>query len=730
MRNFPYLFRLIIIMTVGLLIYFNNHIFSKKFFSVNFNSWRFQQEFDDNFIFSNENFHWNFNIHSWINIEIQGDISHNIEDFLANNRNYSKSFEEKEDLWKYFISFGTKIQSSSNEHFFLILSEFWFVKDLCQIGCQSELSYLYLEAFNDHYRRISFNWSMKNNEILRIPSILRLNDFNQSECCSERFYPHLIDTDHHHLPKFLFQTMNFNKQRQMHIYDIFTGDQSTIFIQENFSSTAQRFYWIISLKPLKIVEYQLKDKNDHWNRLGEGRQLIEYPHGNYLIGLISIEISAKDCRRISRPHLVILTKIFNRFRLIYISEMFALDDLPIIRSYSTDFCSELIPGSIIQSDWIKDQILFTLSINSKKTFLIQINGIGRIVRSIVNAVETNYLKIFSNETIGIEMISTREKKNYEELIDRKQVENATEEMKSNVIKDVLQSPTYPTYQIASNTDRKNLQFWIEYDFIHYGLIGRFLTDYNFFHRYSGQVQSLMIDAGGNHGMYSLYSAMLNQTVFVFEILPKYWIVIQESIRMNSKIRNRIRLHKYGVSDQYQRLNVLPDDGTTRLIYPQTDQSSQTNLTIVETYPLDRFIFQRVSVMKIDVEGFEIRALKGALRAIRFFGVGAILIEIVPTRWIRNNITITEGITVLESVTSIGQYTNYVIPRDDINCPLANISNIQGLIPIQNLTMINMKDGHVQFVPLIYQFFQWKNLINTMHEYQWGCNFWLESSIHA
>jgi hypothetical protein len=132
-------------------------------------------------------------------------------------------------------------------------------------------------------------------------------------------------------------------------------------------------------------------------------------------------------------------------------------------------------------------------------------------------------------------------------------------------------------------------------------------------------------------------------------------------------------------------------------------------------------------MKIDVEGFEIRALKGAFRAIQFFGVGAILIEITPFRWSWNNVRTEEGISVLEYVTSIGHYLSYIIARNDALCPVSKISNITGMIEIKNLTMMNMTDGHLEIAPQIYQFIGWTTIIIHMKHNDWGCNFWLESS---
>ena len=216
--------------------------------------------------------------------------------------------------------------------------------------------------------------------------------------------------------------------------------------------------------------------------------------------------------------------------------------------------------------------------------------------------------------------------------------------------------------------------------------------------------------------------MFNQTVHVFEILPKYWIVIEESIRMNKQIGERIHVHKCGISDRFGQWNILPDDGTTRLTFQQNSAQNQ----IIEAFPLDEFIFQRVSLMKIDVESFEIRALKGAFRAIRLFGVGAILIEIAPSRWLWNNITLYDGITTLEYVTSIGYYSNYIILRHDSACPFANLSTVNEFTPISNLTMLNMTDGHRQITPYVYQFSHWTTIITLMNIHQWNCNFWLEN----
>jgi hypothetical protein len=144
--------------------------------------------------------------------------------------------------------------------------------------------------------------------------------------------------------------------------------------------------------------------------------------------------------------------------------------------------------------------------------------------------------------------------------------------------------------------------------------------------------------------------------------------------------------------------------------------------------MDNFVFEKVSVMKIDVEGFEIRALKGAIQIIRQWGVGAILIEIAAKRWSWNNITLDEGIFVLEQVTPLGKYLPYVITRNDGGCPASHISKLHGIIEITNLSMINMQNGKYEIAPQIFRLTEWTTLMIHMQDHDWSCNFWLESAL--
>jgi hypothetical protein len=110
------------------------------------------------------------------------------------------------------------------------------------------------------------------------------------------------------------------------------------------------------------------------------------------------------------------------------------------------------------------------------------------------------------------------------------------------------------------------------------------------------------------------------------------------------------------------------------------------------------------------------------------GVGAILIEIASNRWSWNNITLDEGISLLEQITSMGNYSSYIITRNDESCPRSKISKINDLIEIRNLSMINMQNGKFEIAPQIFRLNEWTTIIVNMKNNDWSCNFWLESDI--
>jgi FkbM family methyltransferase len=710
---------------------------------------------------------------------LEADISPDIKNFIQNNAKYLKKVydvqipvDEQVKHYGSMSAVGVNIKMSTNETLTLIFSRIWYSKKICYSACNPDRSYIYIQALTSDYRKTSYNLSSKNGKMIKFPGILNITEPEVNECCLGPEDPRIVLDENNQL-FFTFNMIDVDNRRKIWLYDIFTDYQAPFSIENKQFSAVEKnwtpfvkdnkLYFIYSYKPLKILQCSIDksacefisntQNNDQISSLRGGTQLVKFHNSDYFVGIARTTISCRKCQKFYRPHLVVLSTISEQFHLVYVSEPIMLDDIPMFASYFMsknknlpDLCDNIIrimtPGSIIDWKWPNDKLTFTISINDKRSFIVSIIGIGKVVENIIFAIKNKYSQVFFNDNLNLKMVSYSEAMalNYCESVSTPN-KLIFEKLKANehyskekIIKNVIDSPTYPTFRAASNTDSEVLSSWIKSDFVNFGLIGRYLIDYETAHDNQLPGTHLMVDAGGNHGTYGLYSASLNQSVIFFEVLPDYWIVIKESIRINSKLSERMTLYPFGVSDEYRIWKILPGAGLTRLDFIKSealntsDQKSSNDLTIIQAYPLDDFIFQKVSVMKIDVEGFEIRALKGSIQLIRTFGVGAILIEIAANRRSWNNITLEEGISVLEQITSMGNYSAYVIGRNDGSCPASKISKINGLIDIKNLSMINMQDGKLEIAPQIFRLYEWTTFIVDMKSNDWSCNFWLESDI--
>ncbi|CAF1989131.1 unnamed protein product [Rotaria magnacalcarata] len=719
--------------------------------------------------------YWNFSLNSFLHLDLQVDITPDMNYLIRNHKEYLEKLSNQQiptydqtENWKSKTSVGIQIQTLTNKTLFLFISQVWYTTHFCNQICDSDRNFLYIEAFNSNYRRISYDLNTKNGKIIQIPGLLPIQQSTINTCCSGPRNVRGIMNENNEL-LLIFNMIDSDKQEKVWSYNVFTDEQTSLLMQHNFSENTNdhwipfikndKFHFIYSFKPLNVLRCSIDHSEcklmsetqvvNNFSCFADGTQFIRYRNSDYFVGFAYTKVSCDECQYFYRPHVVVLSTISERFRLVYVSEPMVLDDIPMFDSFSilndkntSNFgygtISKLVSESITNWEWSNDKLSFTISINNQKSFLVSVVGISEIVQSIIFAIENKYSNILLDRNLGIKMVSYSEKTAFDyckSLTEKNKVKfkkDFIEEqnMKKNIIKDIIDSPTYPKFRVASYTDAATLKSYIQNDEVNFGIIGRYLTAYESDNRHLGQGTSMMIDAGGNHGTYALYGAALNQSVHIFEVLPKYWIVIEESLRINAHFQKMIYLHKFGVSDQYGVWSVLPGDGLTRLDFMKSGglpaNPSQNSLLKIASHPLDSFIFQKVSVMKIDVEGFEIRALKGASRAIRLFGIGAILIEIASNRWAWNNITINEGISVLEQVTSIGNYTSYIIARKDTSCPESKISTLSNVKEVKNLLLINMQNGTLENAPQIYRLMNWEPIITEMKTYDWSCNFWLES----
>ena len=119
----------------------------------------------------------------------------------------------------------------------------------------------------------------------------------------------------------------------------------------------------------------------------------------------------------------------------------------------------------------------------------------------------------------------------------------------------------------------------------------------------------MIDIGANIGIFARPSAQLFERVICFEPVFKNFEVLQK----NLENYNNVELHNLGLGDKDQivtfELQTLKCGHTKQVeeFVPNPEFEKHTG----ELTTLDRFDFQSVDWIKIDVEGFENAVLEGS-----------------------------------------------------------------------------------------------------------------------
>lgn len=156
-------------------------------------------------------------------------------------------------------------------------------------------------------------------------------------------------------------------------------------------------------------------------------------------------------------------------------------------------------------------------------------------------------------------------------------------------------------------------------------------------KFSNQNSLCFIDIGANFGWYTCLFSIIggeNSKIFSVEPSPDNLFFLKKNIYKN-KLKN-ISLIECAIGDKENSLPLYfanpKNPGAHSLIKDTPQQDSITNYSKVDVNTLDSLFkdLEIIHLMKIDIEGFELNALKGGLKTLK--KVQNLLIEFSPHLW--------------------------------------------------------------------------------------------------
>lgn len=134
-----------------------------------------------------------------------------------------------------------------------------------------------------------------------------------------------------------------------------------------------------------------------------------------------------------------------------------------------------------------------------------------------------------------------------------------------------------------------------------------------------------IDLGANIGLYSLTASKivgLSGQVISFEPFAKNYNRLIENLKLNSQFTANVMPVKKAVGNSDKDLILYSNEDDSNLGMVSTKEREHTHKEVVKSVTLDSYIengnTQKVSLIKIDIEGHEKEALKGMEKTILKF----------------------------------------------------------------------------------------------------------------
>ena len=146
------------------------------------------------------------------------------------------------------------------------------------------------------------------------------------------------------------------------------------------------------------------------------------------------------------------------------------------------------------------------------------------------------------------------------------------------------------------------------------------AEYKLF-RKAASLADMIFDVGANYGMFSFgaYPLSENATLHAFEPNPRLYESMRLTISSNDLNPNQVRINQIGVSSVDSKLAFVVNEvwsGSSK--FKNQSRSDEPNTMDVEVLRLDSYIEKhsisianKTILLKIDVEGFDLKALEGA-----------------------------------------------------------------------------------------------------------------------
>jgi FkbM family methyltransferase len=137
---------------------------------------------------------------------------------------------------------------------------------------------------------------------------------------------------------------------------------------------------------------------------------------------------------------------------------------------------------------------------------------------------------------------------------------------------------------------------------------------------------LFVDIGANVGSYTILAcAAKGAKGICFEPVPSTFERLMDNLRINNLVE-RVEARNIGLSDREDDLVFTTGEDTTNHIVGGDEQASSA--VRVQVLPLDTILRGRApSMLKIDVEGFEMRVLAGAHQVLGKEGLHSVIMEL-------------------------------------------------------------------------------------------------------